>query len=166
MTQTTTASAAPIQTIKAADLPAIGQTLAGGTFFARHFIGDQLFALAYLDKDAEFTAEWGEYGKKIEGADSFVDGLANTQAMLTAECQAALNLNHEDGDYIPSYVEHSLLLAYARANPGSDLEGWHWSSSQRSAGSAYIMTFDDGLQYYDVKSDELRVRPVRRVLIQ
>lgn len=154
------------QAILAADLPPIGGPLAGGTFYAKHFIGDQLYALAFLGKDAEFTAEWGKYGKKVEGADSYIDGLANTDAMIQAECQAALKLDRENGDYIPSYVEHSLLLAYAKVNPGCDLEGWHWSSTQRSAITAFYVAFDDGYQLTSVKDGQLRVRPVRRLLIQ
>lgn len=154
------------KTISAADLPAIGQPLAGGTFFAKHFVGDQLFALVFLDQSAEFTSAWGKYGKEVEGADSYVDGLANTEAMLRAECAAALKLNREAGDYIPSYVEHALLLAYAKANPGSDLKGWHWGSTQRSAYDAFSMDFDAGYQLSSVKNLGLRVRPVRRLLIQ
>ena len=42
---------------------------------------------------------------------------------------------------------------------------WYWSSSQRSAYNAFIMTFDDGFQYHYVKYGELRVRPVRSQLI-
>lgn len=155
-----------MQTIYAADLPAIGQPLAGGTFYARHFIGDQLFALVFLDQSAEFKSEWGEYGAEVEGAGSYVDGLANTEAMIRAECPAALNLNRDAGDYIPSYVEQALLLAYAKLHGGSDLNGWYWSSTQRSAHDAFGMHFGGGYQDYGVKTSEFRVRPVRRLLIQ
>lgn len=154
------------QTILAADLPAIGQPLAGGTFYAKHFIGDQLFALVVLDQSAEFESEWGEYGKEVEGASSYVDGLANTEAMIRGECPAALKLNREEGDYIPSYLEHALLLAYAKANPDSGLKGWHWGSTQRSAYYAFYMYVDVGSQTSNVKNLGLRVRPVRRLLIQ
>lgn len=154
------------QTILAADLPAIGQPLAGGTFYAKHFIGDQLFAMVVLDQSAEFESEWGEYGKEVEGADSYVDGLANTEAMIRGECPAALKLNREEGDYIPSYLEHALLLAYAKANPDSGLKGWHWGSTQRSAYLAFYMLFGGGIQDTSGKDSELRVRPVRRLLIQ
>ena len=52
-------------------------------------------------------------------------------------------------------------------NGGSEAfqDSWYWSSSQRSANSAFLMTFDDGYQYYGGKSYELRVRPVRRELL-
>lgn len=154
------------QTILAADLPAIGQPLAGGTFYAKHFIGDQLFALVVLDQSTEFESEWGEYGKEVEGASSYVDGMANTEAMVRGECPAALKLNRKEGDYIPSYLEQSLLLAYAKANSESGLKGWHWGSTQRSAYGAFYMNFGDGGQDGSDESNELRVRPVRRLLIQ
>lgn len=42
---------------------------------------------------------------------------------------------------------------------------WYWSSTQRSAYTAFSMHFDDGSQGLNVKRSELRVRPVRRELI-
>lgn len=42
---------------------------------------------------------------------------------------------------------------------------WYWSSTQRSASTAFGMYFDDGGQYDGGKDNELRVRPVRSVLI-
>ena len=42
---------------------------------------------------------------------------------------------------------------------------WYWSSTQRSAYSAFSMTFGGGSQSDTVKLNELRVRPVRRELI-
>ncbi|TRO14368.1 hypothetical protein EQ836_07805 [Ectopseudomonas mendocina] len=154
-----------LQTINAGDLPAIGQPLIGGTFFAKHFIGDQLFALAFLDKASEVSGEWGEYGELIEGANSFIDGQANTDAMIAAGSPVALKINRATGDYIPSYLEQSLLLAYYKENPGSDLTGWRWSSTQYSANLAYFMAFEGGWQGYSGKGNERPARLVRRILI-
>ncbi|MCJ8202716.1 DUF1566 domain-containing protein, partial [Pseudomonas sp. RGM2987] len=42
---------------------------------------------------------------------------------------------------------------------------WYWSSSQRSADTAFFMYFDDGGQHYYGKHNEFRVRPVRSQLI-
>ncbi|WP_296276620.1 hypothetical protein [Pseudomonas sp. UBA7530] len=154
-----------LQNINAGDLPAIGHPLIGGTFFAKHFIGDQLFALAFLDKASEVSGEWGEYGELIEGANSFIDGQANTDAMIAAGSPVALKINRETGDYIPSYLEQSLLLAYHKENPGSDLTGWRWSSTQYSAYLACSVDFEDGWQGYDDKNLERPARLVRRILI-
>lgn len=44
-------------------------------------------------------------------------------------------------------------------------DSWYWSSSQRSAYSAFVMGFDGGNLHYFGKSHELRVRPVRRELL-
>ena len=43
---------------------------------------------------------------------------------------------------------------------------WYWSSSQRSAYSAFYVHFGDGYHLFYGKDDELRVRPVRSELIQ
>ena len=43
---------------------------------------------------------------------------------------------------------------------------WYWSSSQRSAYTAFCMYFDDGYQDGSDKGYELRVRPVRSQLLQ
>ncbi|MEF2174799.1 DUF1566 domain-containing protein, partial [Pseudomonas aeruginosa] len=42
---------------------------------------------------------------------------------------------------------------------------WYWSSTQRSAGLAFVMDFTDGDQTTSAKYFELRVRPVRRMFI-
>jgi len=152
--------------IKASDLPAIGQPLGVGTFFARHYVGDKLYALAFMDRENEINGAWGQRGTLIEGADSFVDGVANTAAMLAAGSPIARKVNIDAGDYIPSYVEQALLLAYHKANPGSGLTGWHWGSTQYSANLAYGMDFGDGWQNGFDKGSERPVRLVRRFLIQ
>lgn len=55
--------------------------------------------------------------------------------------------------------------AFQEGGPEAFRDTWYWSSSQRSANGAFFQYFDDGDQYNYVKSSELRVRPVRRVLI-
>lgn len=42
---------------------------------------------------------------------------------------------------------------------------WYWSSTQYSAYDAFFQDFSDGTQRYDYKDDTLRVRAVRRFLI-
>jgi len=76
-----TAQAAPAQPI-----PAIGQAYGGG--FVTGITRDPATGKRSLHITAgaehELLGKWGEYGKKIEGADSFTDSLANTQAMAAA----------------------------------------------------------------------------------
>ena len=50
-------------------------------------------------------------------------------------------------------------------NPEAFDDGWYWSSTRYSAFTAYFQAFESGHQYYCVKDLELRVRPVRRLVI-
>lgn len=55
--------------------------------------------------------------------------------------------------------------AFQEGGPEAFRDTWYWSSSQRSAHTAFVQHFVDGVQYDFGKSGELRVRPVRRELI-
>ena len=72
------AKAAPAVTI-----PEIGQALGGGFFSG--ITRDPDTGKRYLNITAgaehELEGEWGKYGAKIEGADSFTNSRANTEAM-------------------------------------------------------------------------------------
>ena len=57
------------------------------------------------------------------------------------------------------------IEVFQEDGPEAFRDTWYWSSSQRSAYSAFSMVFVDGLQGYGGKGDELRVRPVRSQLI-
>jgi hypothetical protein len=111
---------------------------------------------------------WGEYGKKIDGADSVNDGLANTEALIAAgECPAAeachaYRGNGFDDWYLPSQAELNVCYANAREHFA---DRWYWSSTQYSPGYAWLQTFYDGYQGYVPKSTSLRVRAVRRLTI-
>lgn len=73
------------------ELPAIGQAYGGG--FVTGITRDPATGLRYLNITAgaehELVGAWGEYGVKIEGADSLVDGRANTEAMAAAGSELA-----------------------------------------------------------------------------
>ncbi|MCY1359501.1 hypothetical protein D9M69_460750 [compost metagenome] len=116
--------------------------------------------------DAEFSAAWGGYNHKSQGADSHSDGLANTLALLAdSEAHPAAKRAREytadgHGDfYLPARRE--LQLAEANA---SDLfsKAFHWSSTQYSAYYAYNLDFEAGWQSRNDKRYERLVRPVRR----
>ncbi|TES76050.1 DUF1566 domain-containing protein [Pseudomonas syringae group genomosp. 3] len=55
--------------------------------------------------------------------------------------------------------------AFQEGGPEAFRDTWYWSSSQRSADYAFDQHFVDGTQDGSGKYHELRVRPVRRVLI-
>lgn len=82
-------------------LPAFGSAIAGqGGFFAAIMRGATVDgvqqpaeALLVSDIALEIEAvEWGKYGQDVTGATSRTDGKANTDAMVAANCPAALRV--------------------------------------------------------------------------
>jgi len=80
------AQAAPALTI-----PEIGQPFGGGFFSG--ITRDPATGKRYLNITAgaeyELVGAWGKYGEKIDGADSFTDSRANTEAMAAAGSELA-----------------------------------------------------------------------------
>ncbi|MBH3785062.1 hypothetical protein I5M01_29310 [Pseudomonas aeruginosa] len=149
------------------DLPEIGQPLADGTFFARHWLNGKEYAYVDLGKSAEFTGEWGEYGKDVDGAVSYRDGASNTVAIAEAGSPIAKQaLEIGEGVFIPSVLELALLFSAKQAGELSGFaDRWYWSSSQFSAHYAFNTSFDVGYTRYYDKRLAVRVRPVRKILI-
>ncbi|HHN0041093.1 TPA: hypothetical protein ACRL2W_003503 [Pseudomonas aeruginosa] len=152
--------------IHPSDLPEIGQPLADGTFFARQWLNGKEYAYVDLGKSAEFTGEWGEYGQDVDGAVSYRDGASNTIAMAEAGSPIAKqSLEIGEGVFIPSVLELALLFSAKQAGELSGFaDRWYWSSSQASADYAFYTNFSDGYTGGDVKNNDFRVRPVRRLL--
>jgi len=123
-----------------------------------------------IHPDAELgELEYGSYGKKIEGADSEWDGLANTHALVAAgshpaaeRCAGLIIEGHNDL-YLPADREAAACYAIAREH---FQKRWHWTSTQHSAYGAFIQYFYDGCQDCFSKSYDYGVRPVRRLIIQ
>ena len=194
----------------AVQLPEIGQPFQGGFFSGVTVEGGKRYANITAGAAHELVGAWGEYGVKIEGADSFTDSRANTEAMAAAGSELAqkvmaldiggftdwaipardvqeLQYRHlkptsrenycwnRDGDNPNSlpvgllYTEESpaqtAIVAFREDSPEAFQARWYWSSSQRSAYGAFGLLFDDGDQDGSGKGSELRVRPVRRSLI-
>ncbi|MBI6912469.1 DUF1566 domain-containing protein [Pseudomonas juntendi] len=150
--------------------PAIGEIWPGqggiyaGIVPARN--GAEAYHLIIGDELGRF--EWGPH--EVEApATSLIDGQANTLALLessdeypAAKAAAAHQADGHNDFYLPAAAE----LYEAWLNLGYKDWGWVWSSSQRSANTAFCLDFDDGFQGYVGKGDDLRVRPVRRLPIQ
>ena len=152
------------QTVAASDLPERGQPLAGGTFVTRYWLNGVERALVLMPD--ELSGPWGEYGVKIDGADSYSDGEANTRAMAETGSAIAVKALELSG-FIPSCLEGQLLMA-AKADGLVTLneERFHWLSTQRSAYGAYTMVFEAGwLDIIDEYVERL-ARPVRSLPIQ
>ena len=152
------------QSVAAADLPELGQPLAGGTFVTRYWLNGEERALVLLDN--ELNGIWGKYGEDVAGAKSLSDGAANTRAMAEAGSDIAIKALELDA-HIPSYLEGALLMA-AKAEGLVTLreDRWHWLSSQFSAYGAYFMDFEGGWLGDDGKDGERVARPVRSLPIQ
>ncbi|EJM20201.1 hypothetical protein PMI21_01104 [Pseudomonas sp. GM18] len=108
--------------------------------------------------------EWGQYGDEAP-ATSLIDGRANTAALIesggdypAAKAAAAYTADGHADFYLPAAAE----LYEIWLNLNGKIEGWAWSSSQRSADFAFGMLFGVGGQGSFGKGGELRVRPVRR----
>ncbi len=153
--------------IHPSDLPEIGQPLADGTFFVRHWLNGKEYAYVDLGKIAEFTGEWGEYGQSVDGAVSYRDGASNTVAMAEAGSPIAKQaMEIGEGVFIPSVLELALLFSAKQAGELSGFaDRWYWSSSQYSVYYAFYTSFYDGYTFSSGKFSDFRVRPVRKILI-
>lgn len=196
----------------ATTLPQIGEAYGGG--FVTGFTRDPDTGKRYLNITAgaahELVGSWGKRGALIEGADSFIDGRANTEAMAAAGSELAqkvLGLNiggfsdwaipardqqelqyrnlkpttdanycwGRDGDnpnslpvgklYTEELPGQTAVEAFKVGGPEAFQPRWYYSSTQRSANSAFLMHFDDGSQDHYGKDYELHVRPVRSELL-
>jgi hypothetical protein len=82
---------AAAQVAPAVTIPEIGQPFGGGFFSGINRDPDT--GKRYLNITAgaahELSGAWGEYGEKIEGADSFTNSRANTEAMAAASSELA-----------------------------------------------------------------------------
>ena len=151
-------------------VPAIGSYWEGqGGIYAGIRQGDdgalyhQIFAAADI---GDF--EWGGY-RVDTAATSKVNGILNTATLIEADGSfpAAVAAGNYSADghrdfYLPSIGE----LNHAWQTIAEHFEKtWYWSSSQRSANCAFYVGFVDGNQGGNVKYNELRVRPVRRLPI-
>jgi hypothetical protein len=153
-------------------VPQVGSIWEGqGGFYAgimRGANGAANYHLIVGTEDGE-RLEWGAYGKKIEGADSKLDGLANTKALLASKhSHPAAKWTSEytrDGHtdfYLPAQRE--LNLAYATLAEEFS-PNWYWSSTQFSAYDAWYQDFGDGAQDASSKDFDYRVRAFRSINI-
>ena len=71
--------------------PAVGEAYGGGfvTGITRDPVTGERHLWITAGAEHELQGRWGEYGVKIEGADSFTNSRANTEAMATAGSELA-----------------------------------------------------------------------------
>jgi hypothetical protein len=117
----------------AVTIPEIGQAYGGG--FVSGITRDPATGKRTLHITAgaahELVGAWGKYGEKIEGADSFTDSLANTQAMAAAGSELAakvlaLSIGGHNDWAIPARDVQELQFRHFK--PGTD-DNWQYGRS-------------------------------------
>ena len=140
----------------------------GGLVAARDDVPAHYLIVAAKDADSH---EWGCCGIDVKGLCK-TDGYTNAQVLIgndnekkypaTNACAEHQADGHHDF-YLPAAAE--LYHCWLNVPDLFDKDTWYWSSSQRSASSAFRMDFGGGNQDDLGKLNELRVRPVRRLFI-
>ena len=178
-----------VQSDMASDIPTIPGTPFGGGFYAGRFLlDDRLNALIVAPKsEGEADLKWKTRNSSTDGARSRRDGMANSAAMANANHPAAafcrdLKIGGFEDWYLPSRHEAALLAEVFMPGEGyvpeqtvaeSFKEGeaeafdrtWYWTSTEFSAGSAWLQGFGDGAQASNSKDSSFRVRAVRKCQI-
>ncbi|MFC6335521.1 DUF1566 domain-containing protein [Pseudomonas sp. CCM 7891] len=151
--------------------PAIGEIWPGqGGIYAgiQQDEDGQQYHKIFADTDVG-TFAWGEHGTET-AATSKINGVLNTCTLRDTE--GSFPAAESAGNYTADGHHDFVLPSIAELNhawtfvPDSFAKEAYWSSSQRSALSAFTMYFGDGYQDVSVKYYELRVRPVRSLLIR
>lgn len=165
---------ANVQPVAPSTIPEIGQPwpgqggLNGGFVHARGDVPAHYLIIAAKDVGDH---EWGGRGVEVKGL-SKTDGYTNTQVLIGNDDERkypaadACAEYQDDGHcdfYLPAAAE--LYQGWLNCPEVFAQDCYYWSSSQRSANTAFTMGFVDGLQYLEGKYLELRVRPVRRLFI-
>lgn len=116
--------------------------------------------------EGQTEATWGGYDQKCEGADSFTDGIQNTQRLHSdsqdhpaAQWTSSLEIDGHSDFYLPAQKELNLIYTNLQDKCAPR---WHWSSTQYSATHAWDQGFENGYQDFDDKDTTLAVRAVRR----
>ncbi len=101
--------------------------MGGGFYAGRIRIGDQAFALIVAPKaDGEHEdAPWNDTYSTVEGAKSYFDGLANTEAMAGAGSELAkwargLRIGGNDDWYLPSQDELEIIYRNLKPTTGAN----------------------------------------------
>ncbi|KFE51103.1 hypothetical protein [Pseudomonas syringae] len=175
------------RTISPAALPAIGQPLAGGFYAGRLFFAGSELAVVDAGAEFEILSPWGgRSGPRlhVRGAQSYEDGLSNTVAMAEAGSEIAkkvlgmvirghrgwhipalraLELMRSNLPQLPEWEQYSGKQAFGARHSHHS----HWSSTQKSAGSAWNLTmYPWCTPNTNWAKDEKWIRPVKVLLIK
>lgn len=148
--------------IQAARLPNLGQPFGGGYFAGRYYLRGEERALVLADQSHDLLAQlWDRTGPRplVRGAHDYMDGLANTEALAEAGSAVAekvlrLRIGGVSGWHIPARDQLVLIQVGLQVLPDFGRSGlqamnaWgrptdyhaYWSSTMKSAGSAWNLT--------------------------
>ena len=140
--------AAPAETT-----PAIDQAYGGGfvTGITRDPVTGKRFLHITAGAEHELVGDWGKYGEKIEGADSFTDSLANTQAMAAAGSDLAakvldLNIDGFTDWAIPARDVQELQYRHFKPTTEENWENSHNDDNPHSEPVGQLYSAEDPLQ--------------------
>ena len=160
----------------------LGAPFADGFYLGRVFVGNAAFALVVAPKTEGENDEtqWNESRDDVAGANSYFDGLANTEAMVAAGSELAkwargLRIGGYDDWHLPSRQDLLVIKgnedaagkAFQKGGAEAFEREWYWSSTQNASAPAYAwcQSFHYGNQFNDWKGSISRARAVRRVPI-
>ncbi|MFA6019768.1 MAG: DUF1566 domain-containing protein [Rhodospirillales bacterium] len=179
--------------MKAEKRPTAPGAAFGGGFYAGRQIGPdgKTYALIVAPKETgeKLNIQWKKSNTPTEGAMDLFDGLRNSAALNNADHPAAqfcrsLSIGGFRDWHLPSLEDMALLRRYFMPrfdpnwNPGQTKidafkesnaqafeAGIYWTSTQASAGCAWVQGFDCGTQNCDGKYYRWRVRAVRKIIL-
>ncbi len=143
-------------------IPAVGEywTGQGGRLVGMHPEGGYLVAGEPLEGNFQF----GHYERDLDGF-SATDGETNTRALLNlGGSHAALAASEYTADshhdfYLPSQTEGALILGALGLS-----DGIFWTSTPYGSNTAWAVDFERGTVNVWPRTNEFRVRPLRRVI--
>jgi hypothetical protein len=146
----------------------IGSFISGGIVFYLDGYGS---GLVCAESDQSTNANWGCNGNSIGGTGTGIGaGAANTIAIVAGCLEAGiaaricnnLVLNGHSDWFLPSKDELNLMYQNLKLNGiGGFVDGFYWSSSENSSGTAWLQNFSIGNQFSYGKFNYTRVRAVR-----
>ncbi|MBK3437440.1 DUF1566 domain-containing protein [Pseudomonas sp. MF7448] len=145
----------------AVTIPAIGQAYGGGfvTGITREPATGKRFLNITAGAEHELVGKWGEYGVKIEGADSFTDSLANTQAMAAAGSELAakalaLSIGGHNDWAIPARDVQELQYRHFKPTTEENWESSRNGDNPHSEPVGQLYSAEDPLQTVHVAFQE------------
>lgn len=118
---------------------------------------------------------WPEQGGIYAGITRGEDGKPDAHLIVAAdtidlvtweravELSSAYSADGHTDFHAPTRTESALCYANLKPEFSAVYDGWYWTGAQLGTHGAWAQYFRYGSQYWDRKSAEFRVRPVRTI---